>query len=177
MKCPTGYRQALFITCLMAVASVTQARDDFVWISYGGQQGYFEAPYVGVGFMADTWGAELGLVLRSDYRGQVHHYEPPHNDTTRVSDDTLVGFPLHLSILKGYAPNDRIAFYTSLGLLVSTRCDIEESNFTSNAYCANERSEFEMVPGVSALFSLGEFTLGMGYQYGIGPLISLGTDF
>lgn len=177
MQSLTGYRRAMLIVWLIAAASSAQARDDFVWISYGGQQGYFESPYVGVGFMADTWGAELGLVLRSDYHGTVNSYDPPHSDTTRVADNAVVGFPLHLSILKGYAPNDRIAFYTSLGLLASTRCDIEESNVTGYAYCANERSEFEMVPGVSALFSLGEFTLGMGYQYGIGPLISLGTDF
>lgn len=56
MKCLTGYRQAILITCLMTVANITQARDDFVWLSYGGQQGYFDAPYVGLGFMADTWG-------------------------------------------------------------------------------------------------------------------------
>ncbi|WP_028669491.1 hypothetical protein [Saccharospirillum impatiens] len=177
MQHQTGYRQALLIAFLVAAASSALARDDFVWISYGGQQGYFESPYVGVGFMADTWGAELGLVLRSDYNGTVNHYDPPHNDTTRVQNNAVVGFPLHLSILKGYAPNDRIAFYTSLGFLASTRCDIEQSNVTNYAYCANERAEFELVPGVSALFSLGEFTLGMGYQYGIGPLISLGTDF
>lgn len=176
MQRTAKYGRPILIATLLLATYPAQARDDFVWISYGGQQGYFEAPYVGVGFMADTWGAELGLVLRSDYHGRLNHYEPPH-DATRVSDNTLVGYPLHLSILKGYAPNDRIAFYTSLGLLASTRCDIEKSNFTSNAYCANERSSFELIPGVSALFTLDEFTLGMGYQYGIGPLISLGTDF
>jgi hypothetical protein len=177
MQYKTGYWQAFMMASLFLLAWPAQAKDDFVWISYGGERGYFDAPYLGVGFMADTWGAELGLVLRSDYDGRLNRYEPPHNDTTRVSENTLVGFPLHLSILKGYAPNDRIAFYTSLGLLASTRCDIEESNFTNQAYCANERSEFELIPGVSALFTLGEFTLGMGYQYGIGPLVSLGSDF
>jgi len=177
MRWLSRFAKMRLITGLVVTAVNAQAKDDFVWLSYGGQQGYFNAPYVGVGFMADTWGAELGLVLRSDYNGSVYHYEPPISDTTSVSNNTLVGFPLHLSILKGYAPNDRIAFYTSLGILVSTRCDIRESNFTSKAYCANERTDFELVPGVNALFTLGEFTLGMGYQLGIGPLVSLGTDF
>lgn len=170
-------RSWLLLSMLWLGMSAAVADDDFIWGSYGGGMGYFDAPYFGLGFMADTWGAEFGLVARSGQPDDFYHYEPPHSDTTPVSDNTLVSFPVYLSILKGYAPNDRIAFYTSLGMLISSRCDVVESNITGNRYCANEDANLDLVPGVGALFTMGELTLGMGYQHGIGPLVSIGTDF
>lgn len=169
--------QKVLMAAMLLGSQPLLANDDFVWGSYGGGMGYFNAPYFGLGFMADTWGAELGLVARSEEPPNLYHYEAPHSETTPVSDDTLVGVPVYLSILKGYAPNDRIAFYTSLGMLLSSRCDIVEGNVTGRKYCNNEDTELELIPGVGALFSLGELTLGMGYQHGIGPLLSIGTDF
>lgn len=170
------WRTALLITILMAAISA-RANDDFIWGSYGGGMGYFDAPYFGLGFMADTWGAEFGLVARSDRPNNFYHYEPPQPDNTLVEADVLTGFPVYLSILKGYAPNNRIAFYTSLGMLLSNRCDVVESNVTGRRYCDNEQADLELIPGVGALFTMGELTLGMGYQHGIGPLVSIGTDF
>lgn len=153
------------------------ANDDFIWGSVGGGRGYFDAPYVGFGFMADTWGGEIGLVAHSDYSGELRYFDPGHSDVSLIARDQQVGLPFYLSVLKGYAPNNRIAFYTSLGLLLANRCDIIESNLTGRRYCVNEDGDLHLIPGVGALFTMGELTLGMGYQHGIGPLISLGTDF
>lgn len=170
-------RRTLIVMVALFTGQHALANDDFIWGSYGGGMGYFDAPYVGLGFMADTWGAEFGLVARSDQPNNFHHYEPPHSDMTPVSEDTLVGFPVYLSILKGYAPNNRIAFYTSLGMLISSRCDVVESNISGERYCDNGNANLDLIPGVGALFTMGELTVGMGYQHGIGPLISVGTDF
>lgn len=172
MKTTLGLLLALLVSMGTALA-----KDDFIWGSFGGGQGYYQAPYVGFGFMADTWGAEIGLVTRSDYHGDLYSHDPGHSDITLIAEDQLVTPPFYLSVLKGYAPNERIAFYTSLGLLLANRCDIVESDHTHWRYCTNETSEVNMIPGVGALFSMGELTVGMGYQYGIGPLVSVGTDF
>lgn len=170
-------RMGLTLLLVLFTVPTALAKDDFIWGSVGGGQGYYEAPYFGLGFMADTWGAEMGLVTRSDSPGDLHYHDPGHSDLTLVAEDQLVSYPLYLSVLKGYAPNDRIALYTSLGLLLSNRCDIAQSNVTGWRYCREESTEVDMIPGAGALFTLGEWTIGMGYQHGIGPLISVGSDF
>lgn len=169
----------IFLLACLTIAGLSQAwaNDDFVWGGFGGGQGVYQAPYFGVGFMADTWGAEVGLVAASDYPGNLHYHDPGHSDVTPVAEDQLVAFPFYISVLKGYAPNNRIAFYTSLGLLLANRCDVVESNITGRRYCVDETGEVNLIPGVGALFTMGELTLGMGYQHGIGPLLSVGTDF
>ncbi|MHA7880023.1 MAG: hypothetical protein ACX931_09545 [Saccharospirillum sp.] len=165
----------LLSLCLSAPAL---AWDNYVWGSFGGYQGRFEAPYYGFGFMADGWGGQFGLIGRSDYNGPALRYsDPPTQDFYTVEDDILTGLPLHLSILRGYAPNQSIAFYASFGILLSRYCDVVVWNVTGNRYCANERGNIDTIPGAGVLFTLNELTLGMSYQYGIGALISVGTDF
>ncbi len=127
--------------------------------------------------MADSWGGEFGLQVPANANLSVNQTEPPHSHMQPVSNDSLVGLPVHLSLIKGYAPNDRIALFASFGMLLSSRCDIVESEYTGDRYCENQTSSLELIPGAGALFSMGELTLGMEYQYGIGPLLSIGTDF
>lgn len=166
----------LLLTLLLALPAT--AWDNYVWGSFGGYQGTFEAPYYGIGFMADGWGGHFGLIGRSDYNGPSLRYsDPPTQDYYIVEEDILTGLPLHVGILRGYAPNRNIAFYASFGILLSRYCDVVVWNVNGERYCANEKGAIEGIPGAGALFSLGEVTVGMSYQHGIGPLISFGTDF
>lgn len=162
---------------LLLVCAQAAAKDDFIWGSYGGHQGYFEAPYFGVGFMANSWGAELGFVGHSEYSGQLYYESPPTSNNSLVERDAQTGWPFYISVLKGYAPNDRIALYASLGVLLWNRCDVVESNITGDRYCSGQEGDAELIPGAGALYTMGNLTAGFGYQHGIGPLLSIGTDF
>lgn len=166
-----------WLVLLATICTAASARDDYFWGSYGGHQGTFEAPYFGVGFMANSWGAELGLVAHSEYSGQLFYESPPTNLNTLIENDVQTALPFYISVLKGYAPNDRIALYASLGLLLWTQCDVVESTITSDRYCSGQEGRAELIPGAGVLYNFGSLSAGFGYQHGIGPLLSVGTDF
>ena len=173
------YKQLGWLLMLVVVSSQASAKDDYFWGSYGGHQGYFDAPYFGVGFMANSWGAELGFVGHSEYSGSVIYETPPppQSTNTTIETDVQTGLPFYISVLKGYAPNDRVALYASLGLLMWNECDIVEKSTSGNRYCDDRRLGAELIPGAGVLYNFGTLTAGFGYQQGIGPLLSIGTDF
>lgn len=171
------FKQLGWLVMLVTICTAAAAKDDYFWGSYGGHQGYFEAPYFGVGFMANTWGAEIGFVGHSEYSGQIYYETPPTNQNVVIENNVQTGLPFYISVLKGYAPNDRIALYASLGLLLWNECDVVESNATGDRYCSGQEGGAELIPGAGVLYNFGGLTAGFGYQYGIGPLLSIGTDF
>mgnify|MGYP001048194624 CR=1 FL=1 len=171
------YKQLGWLLMLVVVSGQAAAKDDYFWGSYGGHQGYFDAPYFGLGFMANSWGAELGFVGHSEYSGQLYYEPPATSQNTLIESDVQTGWPFYISVLKGYAPNDRIAMYASLGLLLWNQCDVVESNASHKRYCSGQTAGAELIPGAGVLYNFGSLTAGFGYQHGIGPLLSIGTDF
>lgn len=171
------FKQLGMLVMLVTIYTAASAKDDYFWGSYGGHQGYFDAPYLGIGFMANSWGAELGFVGHSEYSGQIYYESPPTSNNVLIENDAQTGLPFYISVLKGYAPNDRIALYASLGVLVWNQCDVVESNVTGDRYCSGREGGAELIPGAGVLYNFGSLTAGFGYQHGIGPLLSIGTDF
>lgn len=165
----------LFMLVLISTGAL--AKDDYFWGSYGGHQGYFDSPYFGVGFMANSWGAEIGFVGHSEYSGQLYYEAPATPDNTLIESDVQTALPFYISILKAYAPNDQIALYASMGLLLWNQCDVVQSDTTGDRYCSGQTGDAELIPGAGVLYNFGTLTAGFGYQHGIGPLLSIGTDF